>query len=302
MNLRLTSLVERLFADPPWAICRAESFAERFAEFEQRLQAAYPAAEGFSTDVSRTKNAWAIHVRKGFYSGFAVNCEPVYEGESFSPARVAVRVGAYLWVVHLALYLLVALATSPVLVFLAKILVPRLFANPVVLAAFWPLYFLTISGLFLLLATSLGSARCFRRGEAHLDDVRALARSVLAADDQVPLPERARAGRSQRVLEWIAVGVGLLALGGSGWPLWEWWSYWDDPVNIEAARNGVPLETLQNVRAINLVFGAALVLTAVLLFWGYALLRQRATEKPANQSLSQTGPAARRSGVSRSVS
>jgi hypothetical protein len=301
MNLRLSSLFERLFAVPPWAICPAESFAERFAAFEQRVRGAYPAAEGFRTRVSRTKNAWAVYVRKGLYSGFAVNCEPVYEGESFSPARVAVWIGAYARVVHLAIYLLVALVTSPVLVFLAKILVPRWFANPVVLAASWPVYFLTVAGLFLLLAAVVGGER-FRRGEAYLDDVRALARSVLAADDQGLLPERVRARRSQRILEWVMVGVGLLALGVGGWPLWEWWSYWDDPVNIMAAQNGVRLETLQNARTVNLVFGAVLELAALMLFCAYALLRRRETETSPNQSLPQTEPAARRSGVSRSVS
>src|SRR5262245_45627609 len=284
MTLRFSILVERLFADVPWAVCPAESFSERFAELERRLRDAYPAEKGFGIRVSRKKDSWAVYVRKGPWSGVAVNCEPVYDAESFSPTRVSVWVGTYSRAVHLPLYLLVALVTSPVFVLLGKLLVPRLFANPVVLAAFWPLYGLAVTGLVLVLATFLGSAERFRHGEAHLDEVRALARSVLAADEQVLLPERVRARRFHCVLEWLAVGVGLIALGGGCWSLWEWWSYWDDPVNIEAARNGVSLETLQSARTIYLAFGAVLWLAAAMLVWGYALLRQHVTEERPSQS------------------
>ncbi len=297
MKLWLSTLVERFLADPPWAVCPAESFPERFAELEQRLRAAYPREMGFGVRVLRKKDSWVVHVRKGSWSGFAVQCEAVYDAESFGPARVSVWVGTYSRVIHLTLYLLVALVTSPALVLLAKYLVPSLFTSPAVLVAFWPLFLLTACGLFLSLATFLAAAERFRRGEAQLDEVRALVRSVLAADEQVVRPEAARTGRIWRVLGSVIVCAGLISLAGGGWELWEWWFYWDDPVNLEAAQNGA-LEAEQSLQTMHLVFGAVLSLLAGMLFWGFALLRQRARHDPPNRSPKLAGLVSRESEVS----
>jgi hypothetical protein len=300
MKHQLSALVERLLADPPWATCPAMSFPERFAELEQRLRAAYPSERGFTVRALKKKDSWVAYVRKGPWSGFAVSCEPVYEAESFGPSRVSVRVGTYSRVLHLALCLLIAVVTSPALVLLAKYLVPRLFASPVVLAMFWPLYLLAVSGLFLLLGTFLRIAERHWHGEVYLDDVRALVRSVLAADDRVALPTRARSRWRQRVRGGVMACVGLVALGVGGWSLWEWWSYWDDPVNVEAARNGV--EVVQSVRTIYLVFGAVLLLLPVMLVWGYALLREPTRQEPRSQPPHLPGPESRESEVGGTIS
>src|SRR5262249_22195890 len=218
--------------------------------------------------------SWVVYVRKGTWSGFAVQCEAVYDAESFGPARVSVWVGTYSRVIHLTISLLVALVTSPALLLLAKYLVPRLFTSPVVLVVFWPLFLLTVCGLFLSLATFLGVAERFRRGETQMNEVRTLVRSVLAANEQVVRPEAVLAGRIWRVLGSVALCAGLIALAGGGWSLWEWGGYWGDPLDLEAAKNGA-LEAEQSLRPMHLMFGVVLSLLAVMLFWGYALLRQR---------------------------
>jgi hypothetical protein len=299
MKLWLSALVERLLASPPWATCPAESFPERFAVLEQRLRAAYPPERGYNIRAWRKKDSWVVYVRKGPWAGFAVSCEPVYDAESFGPSRVSVWVGTYSRVIHLALYLLVALVTSPALVLLAKYLVPRLFAAPAALAVFWPLYLLAVCGSFLLIATVLAASERFWPEVANLDDVRALVRSVLAADEGAALPERARAGRSQRVLTVVAVGAGLLCLGVGSWSLWEWWSYWDDPVNVEALQNGV--EAVRSARIVYLVHGAVLVALPLMLFWWYALSRSGATREAQNQPSHLAGPASRQAEVGSST-
>jgi hypothetical protein len=293
MTLDLSALVERLFGAPPWATCPAESFEERFAELEQRLRAAYPEEKGFHTRVTRKKGSWVAYVRNGLWSGFAVHCEPVYGAESFAPTGVSVWVGAYSRGLHLALYLLVALTSAP-LIALAKFLVPRLVTNPVVLLAFWPLFLLALLALFPLLATLLAATERSLRGKVQLEDVRALVRSVLTADDRVLLPETAWARRLQGVLPGVIVVMGLTALAFGGGALWEWWSFWDDPVNSEMAQSGY-LETMQNARAVYLVFGTVLSLLGVLIFWGYALMRHVAAQQPPSQPLQLTGPASRQS-------
>ena len=300
MKRWFSNLAERFFADPPWAVCPTESFAERFAEFERRLRAAYPAEQGFKIRASRKKDSWVVYARKGLCSGFAVACVPLYEGESFSPTRVSVSVGTYSRALHLGLYALVAVLFSSAVVPLVKLLGPRLFPDPFVLMFLFPWYFVAVAGLFLLIATLLGAGERFWWREAHLDEVRALARAVLAADDRVPLPERTRAQRFQRVVQGLLVGVGLVTLAVACWALWEWWSYWDDPVNMEMARNGLPLETLQKHRTVYLVFGVVLLLVPVILLWGYALSRQRPTAKPPSQPARASGSASRESEVNSS--
>jgi hypothetical protein len=122
-------------------------------------------------------------------------------------------------------------------------------------------------------------------------------RSVLAANEQVVRPEAVLAGRIWRVLGSVTLCAGLIALAGGGWSLWEWWVYWDDPLNLEAAKNGA-LEAEQSLRTIHLMFGVVLSLLAVMLFWGYALLRQRGRHEPPNRSSKLAGPASRESVVS----
>jgi hypothetical protein len=291
MSLGLSALAERFFAVPPWATCPAESFGERFAELEQRLRAAYPEGKGFRTRVSRKKGSWVVCVRNGLWSGIAIQCEPIYAAESFAPTRISVWVGTYSRGIHLGLYLMVALTSTP-LVVLAKYLVPRLFTNPVVLAAFWPVFLVINLCLFPLLATLAAAAERSRRGKAQLEDVRALVRSVLAADDRAALPERPWTRRLQRVVQGAVVCMGLFALGAGGWAFWEWWTFWDDLEISEMAPGGVP-ESLRNARAVYLVFGVVLSLLGVILFWGYALLRHCSAQQPPSQSLERTRPASR---------
>ena len=297
MKFPFSTLVERLFTDPPWAVCPAEPFPERFAELEQRLRAAYPAEKGFRTRATRGKDSWVVHVRRGFWSGFAVQCDAVYEAESFGPTRVSVRVEPYSRVVHLAVYLLAALVASSVLAQFGKFLVPKLSSDPLVLAL-WDsglLSLLAAGVLVFLLATVQLVVGRSRRGEAQaqLEEVRALVRAVLAADDRALWPERVRARRAHRFLAAGAVCLGPVALGVGCWALWGWWSYWDDPLHAEMARVGGPgvIEILQQDRNVNLVFGAILSLAGVMLFWGYALARRLAPQEPPGVCHAEQGTA-----------
>jgi hypothetical protein len=298
MKRRFFTMVQLLLGNLPWAVCPAESFSCRFAEVEQRLRALYPREKGFRIRVSRKRDLWAVYARKGLGSGVAVHCAPVYEAESFSPTRVSVQVGKYSLATLSFRYLLMALVLLlPMLWQLVRFLAPRLLTDPI-LMAFSPLLFLfALLCLWLLLCLVGWAAEHFLHKEPQLEEVRELVRSVLAADDQVPLPERVLARHSQRALGALGFCVGLIALGIGCWVLWDWWFFWDDPLNIEMARTGVSSETLHLMRTPNLVFGAVLLPLAIVLFGLCALSRQGATDKSPNKPLQTTGAAGRPSEV-----
>jgi hypothetical protein len=263
----VAQLLQRL--QPPCAICSAESFPRQFAALEQALRTAYPAEKGFRVRVTRSNNSWALYACRGFWAGFAVKCTPVAEAESFSPARVSVRVSHFSRVFSPAALLLLALYFSLIgLAWFAQFVGLGQMPGPGLIALLGALG--VIVGM-MLVGTALGSywraTGQYPRLEAQLDDVRGVVRSVLSADSQALFTECVKAQRFRRVLGSFLVCFGLLAMGLSCIFLWQWWSRTGD-----LTPSGF------------LLLMAALLgfMAADLGFLAYMCLRQTAPEKPLN--------------------
>jgi hypothetical protein len=270
---------------PPCAVCAAEAFPRRFAELEQALRTAYPAEKGFSVRVSKGKDSWAIYARQGLCSGFAVECAPIAEAKSFSPTRVSVRVCIHSPVFVPAAYLLIALYFSLIaLAGVAPLLGWGQLPGPA-LMALWAALGLIACGCLLGCAQGiyLLATGNYRRLMGQLAEVREVARSVLAADDQAYWSEKVRAQRFRRVLGGFLICFGLIGLGGGCLSLWEWWFWWDNPGRAQLARQRERLEMMERMRTGDLVVGSCLLyLAAVIFVLAYACLRRGATEKPPN--------------------
>lgn len=269
-------MLQQLMA-PPWAVCPAESFPDRFSELEQRLRATYSPQTGFRIRVCRKKDTWAVYGRKGIGSGFAILCTPLYERESFTPTRVSVWVREHSLATLLFRYLLIALVfLLPMLVPFTRFLAPRLISNPVLLA-FSPLLFL-LAFMGLVWLTSLagwGAERLLNR-EPELNAVRVLVRTTLMTVNPIASTERPWTRLLPRAFGLLGLVLGLLILGTGVWHLWDWWSFGNDPLDAEMARLGVePPQILESMRTADLVLGIIFLVTAPLILFGAcALLRQ----------------------------